>query len=97
MIRRAKKIISYVYPIVFEHEKGEIVPCVEVRANMGKLTLDGNHVNYSFGSLYTVFDKTFEYFNLREKKINSALILGFGAGSVAKILSDKYNSNCQLR
>ena len=60
MIRRAKKIISYVYPIVFEHEKGEIVPCVEVRANMGKLTLDGNHVNYSFGSLHTVFDKTFE-------------------------------------
>lgn len=96
MIKRARKIISYIYPIVLEHEDGEIVPCVEVRVNNGKLTLDGISVNYSFGSLHRIFDKTFEYFNLRDKEIKSALILGFGAGSVAQIITKKYNPDCEI-
>lgn len=96
MIKTAKRIISYIHPIVLEHENGEIVPCVEVRANNGKFTLDGKSVNYSFGSLHKVFDKTFEYFNLHGKRIDSVLILGFGAGSVAQIITRKYNPDCKI-
>lgn len=96
MLQKAKKIFSYVHPLIIEQGKGEVLKHIEVRIDRGKYTLDGNIVNYSFGSLYTLFDNAFNYFNLRRKEINSALILGFGAGSVADIITKKYNSECRI-
>ncbi len=96
MITRTKKFASYFYPITFEKDKGELVPYVEVVMNNGKYELNGEVVNYSNGSLYTIFDNAFETFKVQERNINSALIVGFGAGTIAGIISKKINDKCKI-
>jgi spermidine synthase len=96
MIVRAKKLVSYFYPIRLVKDKGEFVPYLEVVMNRGKYEMNGEKVNYSYGSLYTVFDNAFENFKLQNKSIDSALIFGFGAGSVADLIAHKINPACKI-
>ena len=50
------------------------------------MVLNAPHTNYSFGSLHEVFRNAFQQIHPDFQKINDVLILGFGAGSVARIL-----------
>ena len=43
-----------------------------------------------------MFRKAFSRFNIRERDISNALILGFGTGSVASILCDEYKKDVYL-
>jgi len=43
-----------------------------------------------------LFRKTFSRFNIVERDVRSALILGFGAGSVARILLGEYKKDLHL-
>lgn len=96
MIKTLKHITSYIYPIVVEQCIGNISPYLEVNLVNGKYTLDTSKVNYSYGSLYQVFDQTFHDFNITSRKIKNVLVLGFGAGSVASLLTEKYNFDCNI-
>ena len=58
--------------------------------------LDTAHVNYSFGGLHKVFQIVFKRFGIKQREIKTALILGFGCGSVASILQDEYNKNLEI-
>ena len=58
--------------------------------------LNSGIANYSFGNLHTAFQRVFSHTNLKKIKINSALILGFGAGSVASILRNEIKSDCKI-
>lgn len=69
---------------------------LEVWLINGKKTLEAESVNYSFASLHRVFQKAFKKSALSEKKIGKALILGFGAGSVARILRDEMALTCSI-
>lgn len=91
-----KNIASYIYPVVIEKCTGKYTPFLEVNLFNGRLTLDTDKVNYSYGSLYKIFDQSFHQFNLKERNIRHALILGFGAGSVASLLSEKYCKDCEI-
>lgn len=63
---------------------------LEVLYTNGKYVLDTARVNYSFGGLHFVFQKVFSDFNIKNRSIKNALILGFGSGSVASILHNEY-------
>ncbi|MCE9538257.1 MAG: methyltransferase domain-containing protein [Bacteroidetes bacterium] len=75
---------------------GQITPFLEVVLDGGKLLLNTSHVNYSYGSLHDIFHKTFKKLNIREREIKNVLILGFGAGSIASLLTDTLHKNCTI-
>lgn len=59
---------------------------LEVNKRHGHYILDSEHVNYSFGSLHKIFQKAFQLTKYDISSFQKALLLGFGAGSVAHIL-----------
>lgn len=92
-----KKIMSFIFPIVEKRLVGEHHSTLEVSWVNGNLWLNSTNANYSFGSLHQVFKKAFRYFNLKETKFNSVLILGFGAGSVKQILRKEYQYKGKIK
>jgi spermidine synthase len=92
-MKRADRLLSYLYPVTIEVTNSTWNPVLEVVLNGGKYSLNSENTNYSFGSLHTLFRKTFRKLKLNWKGINDVLILGFGTGSVARIIG-KYKSDC---
>ncbi len=78
---------SYFVRDVVELRSTQFHPRLEVVALNGRLVLNGLSVNYSFGSLHRVFEAAFERLKLGDEKIETALVLGMGAGSVVELLS----------
>ncbi|MFI5203040.1 MAG: spermidine synthase [Flavobacteriales bacterium] len=96
MLRALRKLVSYLVPVSVEKRKSTISPGLEVTLLKGKYVLDSKNVNYSFGGLHEVFSDSFKHYNIRNRKINTVLILGFGAGSVASILQHEYKKECAI-
>lgn len=84
-----RKLLSWFYPVQIEKVRGQLNHELEVNIYNGKVMLDSASVNYSYGTLQEVFDRTFEQTGLYDQQIKSALILGFGSGSVAELLLTK--------
>ncbi len=76
---------SYFVREVVELRSTPIHPRLEVVALNGRLVLNGLSVNYSFGSLHRVFEEAFRRLQLADERIESALVLGMGAGSVIEL------------
>lgn len=91
-----KRIASFIFPIKIEHRITEVNGKVEVVYINGKYVLDSAHANYSFGGLHKVFQKAFSRFGMKDRKADSALILGFGSGSVASILQKEYQKEIKI-
>lgn len=89
-----KRFLSYLFPVAIEKRKGSYLPIIEVNLRNGKYILDGESVNYSFGSLHDLFLQALTQFKIKERPIKNVLILGFGAGSVARILREEFQMNC---
>ncbi len=81
-----KKLLSYLWPQKSGTLKTTFLPHVELNMHNGKLHIDGMNVNYSYGALHDVFRKVIYHKKAAFKLAKNVLILGFGAGSVAKIL-----------
>lgn len=96
MINQLKHITSYLYPLVVEQRVGKVTPYLEVNLVNGKCTLDSTKVNYSYGALHKIFDITFHKCALKAREVKNVLILGFGAGSVASLLREKYNIQAEI-
>jgi ubiquinone/menaquinone biosynthesis C-methylase UbiE len=86
-----KRLLSYLIPTQGESVEASILPGIEVNINNGKVHIDGKEVNYSFGSLHYVFRKAIRLKSKIISQAKNALILGFGAGSIAKILWNEKN------
>ena len=69
---------------------------LEVIRKGDKLLLNAPHTNYSFGSLHEVFSEAFQQLNIDYREIKEVLILGFGAGSVARILQKANQCGCHI-
>ena len=80
-------IKSYFKPEVWQRESTPYNPLLEVIYEYGKIKLNSENVNYSFGSLHVAFAETFTNFDIQNRGIKRALILGLGAGSIPAILS----------
>lgn len=91
-----QRLLSYLYPVTVEKRTGAYLPTIEVNLRNGEYILDGDKVNYSFGSLHDLFFRTLAQFNIKEKPIKNVLILGFGAGSIAHILHKEFQMNCSI-
>ena len=82
-----KKLLSYFVPINIYHKKSDINKSLEITWNNGKLVLDTENTNYSYGSLEKVLRfglQTIDYKII--EKFNSILVLGVAGGCVIKML-----------
>ena len=85
-----KKLLSYFVPINIYQKKSEINKSLEITWNNGKLVLDTENTNYSYGSLEKVLRKGL--FKIGFEKIrsyNSILVLGVAGGCVIKTLANE--------
>ncbi|HLG03687.1 MAG TPA: methyltransferase domain-containing protein [Bacteroidia bacterium] len=82
-----KKIFSWFWPQKTTVFAGKISPVLEITYERGRKVLNGERVNYSFGTLHEVFRIAFEVAKVKQQNPQSVLILGFGAGSIATILT----------
>lgn len=84
-----KKLGSWIWPRKIEVRKGLLTPVLEITWENGKKVLNAGTVNYSYGSLHDVFRRALRQSGIASRKPQTALILGFGAGSVASILTEE--------
>lgn len=89
-------MLSFFKNKLIETRTGTLGHQLEVKQHKGKYVLDADHVNYSFGGLHQVFRDAFKRAGVDELLIKEALVLGFGAGSVAGILVEEYNKKCRI-
>jgi 2-polyprenyl-3-methyl-5-hydroxy-6-metoxy-1,4-benzoquinol methylase len=89
-------IASYLWGTILETRSSKYNPTLEVWLINGKKILNAARANYSYGSLHKVFQKTFRSIKLKNKKPQSILVLGFGAGSIASIVYDELKLNCKI-
>jgi spermidine synthase len=100
MAKKIRQLIgttySYFLGRIIERTPSEISPCLEVAHINGKYMLNSMHANYSYGMLQKVFEVEFKKIELKKRKINNVLILGFGAGSIAYVILEKLKMNCNI-
>ncbi len=81
---------SYFSEKILHEEISESGKALHVEINSGRLILNSENVNYSFGRLHDVFRKTFSLLRISGRKTDSVLLLGLGAGSVPAIFRNEY-------
>lgn len=96
ILNSAKYLGSFIAPQKIEEKSSPVSGKLEVYYSNGTYRLDAANVNYSFGGLHDVFQKIFRQYNIKERQVNNALILGFGAGSVASILQHEYGKDISI-
>lgn len=96
ILRTARYLGSFIAPQKMEEKASQVSGKLEVYYSNGTYRLDAANVNYSFGGLHDVFQKIFRQFNIKEREVKNALILGFGAGSVASILQHEYGKDLSI-
>ena len=86
-----KKWLSYILPITIYEKKSQISNNLEVTWNNGKLVIDSENTNYSYGSLQKVLrNGLYSIGKERIQNMNSILVLGVAGGSVIKTLVDEF-------
>ena len=78
--------LSYLAEIHLESASSEYNPHLYVSLRNGRYQLSTAHAIYSYGDLYSNFNKTLQRINLEQLPGNEVLILGFGLGSIPLIL-----------
>ena len=91
-----KRLVSFVYPLTLEIHDSKISGTIDIMLNNNKLLLNAPSVNYSFGSLHTIFRKALHKVYFDRQKKHKVLILGFGAGSIAEILLNEKKLGCVI-
>ena len=81
---------------VLEKAHSDISPGLEVVRLGDSKHLNALNTNYSYGGLHRVFQKAFKKLPVEDKDIRKALILGFGAGSVAAIIREELKIPCHI-
>ncbi|MFD0962452.1 spermidine synthase [Pseudofulvibacter geojedonensis] len=84
---RLKKLISYLYPIRVKQIPSSRSGQLEITMVNGKLLIDAEHVNYSYGNLQKALKKGLTA--IGETKLNSfknILVLGVAGGSVIETI-----------
>jgi hypothetical protein len=84
------KVLSYLFPQRIDFAQGHGGAYLEVVVNNGKLMLNANQSNYSFGGLHLIFEQLFDQIEIGKYDIKKVLLLGLGAGSVVDLLVNKH-------
>jgi len=86
---RIAQVLSFLYPITIETYSSAISGVIELTYEYGRLVVNTSEANYSYGSLHRVFRLAMKQMKCTDQPAK-VLILGFGAGSIAKILVEEY-------
>jgi spermidine synthase len=85
------KWLSYILPVKIYEKKSSLSKNIEITWNNGKLMMDSQNTNYSYGSLQKVLRKGLNIISQeRILKMDSILVLGVAGGSVIKTLVDEF-------
>jgi spermidine synthase len=90
------KIISYLVPITLKTYRSSISGELLIVAENGKKVLNTRQVNYSFNSLHRIFKAAFKKTGLPLSNDSKVLMLGLGAGSIAHIIRNEYQSKASI-
>jgi len=86
-----KKLLSYFIPINILKQNSSISKTLEITWNNGKLVLDSENTNYSFGNLQRILRKGLQNIGFeRINTMNHILVLGVAGGSVLKTLVNEF-------
>jgi len=92
-----KKIASYIYPIKIKKIPSKRSGTLEVTLVNGKLVVDSENANYSYGSLQKVLKKGLLYIGLEKlQKLENILVLGVAGGSVIQTLRNDFKVNAKI-
>lgn len=89
-------LYSYILGYSISTYKSKLNGPLEVWHINGRKVLNSKNANYSFDSVHRIFQKSFHKSKIQHQNIDRALILGFGVGSIATILQDEMNLNCEI-
>ena len=95
-ISNLTKVLSYLFPQRIDVAEGHGGAYLEVVVNNGKLMLNANQSNYSFGGLHLIFEQLFDQIEIGKYDIKKVLLLGLGAGSVVDLLVNKHGLKCAI-
>ncbi len=84
------RLLSLVWDIPIQKTSSPQNKYLEVVWSNGRKMLNTSEANFSFGSDYAVFDKAMDMVSLEIAEAHSALILGFGCGSILDLLEKKH-------
>ncbi len=91
-----RKLLSFFWPVTIEKSKTEWSSDLEVIVYNGKLMLDTQEVNYSFGNLHKVMELVLLRLAKKKYSFEQTLILGYGGGSAAQIIHQKIDRESQI-
>ncbi|MBC7607208.1 MAG: fused MFS/spermidine synthase [Burkholderiales bacterium] len=92
-----KRLLSYFMPITIYSKRSKVSKNLEISWNKGKLVLDSENTNYSYGSLQQILRKGLQHIGFETiKTMDNILILGVAGGSVIKTLVDEIQYKGQI-
>lgn len=85
-----RKLFSYIIPINILKQKSSISQTLEITWANGKLVLDSENTNYSYGNLQRILRNGLKTIGFKRiYKMNTILLLGVAGGSVIKTLVEE--------
>lgn len=87
---------SYFWPVTIKKATGELGHDLEIIVYHGKVMLDTNKVNYSFGQLHQVMDCVLKRLESKGYSFDKVLLLGYGGGSAAQIIHSDIQWDSQI-
>ena len=92
-----KQLFSFIYPINVETISSERSGSLEVTLVNGKLVIDSENANYSYGSLQQVLKKGLSFIGKQKlEQLDSILVLGVAGGSVIQTLRNDFKLNSKI-
>lgn len=85
----AQWLESFFRPVVLETRTSDVNPHLEVSLEGGRLLLNAQRANYSYGTLQQAFADCFAELDLYARKPAKALVLGWAGGSVGVLLDQR--------
>ena len=91
MNSKIKYLLSFLFDVTIETTESILNPILKIVLRNGRLLLNTQNANYTYGSLEDAFKFVFKKIKIEDKKLNKILILGFGCGSVAALFNGYIN------
>ena len=81
--------LSFLFDAHIESRSSKFNEVLDVKYYEGSYLLDAKTANFSFGTLHRVFQLVFDKINVQSRPVESALILGYGCGSITELLRER--------
>ncbi len=91
-----KRWLSYLWPQRILQQSSKYTEHIQVLAWRGKYILETDKVNYSFGSLHGIMEKTLTELKAKHASFDRVLMLGYGGGSAAEIIHQQYQRDAEI-